>query len=66
MTDKKQLQLEVEALFIAKQNRRRELCCLPFEEKIRLLIEMQKMFQDLPGNKNRGKQRVWAIRKELE
>jgi hypothetical protein len=52
---------EVQALFRAKQRRRRELARLPIEEKIRMLVEMQKVANDIRAATGRPNRRVWRI-----
>jgi len=53
---------EAEKLFRAKQRRRRELAGLPFEEKIRILIDLQKMASDIRATVGGIKRRPWDIR----
>lgn len=51
---------ETARLFIAKQDRRRSLAALPFPEKVRAVIELQKMAA--PILRARGKAaRPWQI-----
>lgn len=50
-----------EALFRAKEERRRELACLPIEEKIKIIVEMQKMVQHIPTPSGEPRPKPWAI-----
>jgi hypothetical protein len=61
MANKNPLHMEVEALFHAKQKRRQALAKLPFEKKIKILLEMQKISHDLSRTKSRGKPPLWNI-----
>ena len=47
MENKHRMQETAEALFRAKQKRRRELSRLPFEEKMRILADLQKMAREV-------------------
>jgi len=60
MTNKQAWQIE--SLILAKQNRRRELAKLPFEKKIEILVEMQKMLP-VSNNKKSNKLPAWNISK---
>jgi len=53
---------DIHKLFKAKEQFHRERARLPIEEKIKILVELQKMAIDIPttSNKNRFK-RVWEI-----
>lgn len=54
------LKPEIEALFRAKQQRRRELVALPFPGKVRAAVQMQQMVA--PVLRARGKRvRVWEL-----
>jgi len=61
MTNKKTLSKELEAIFRAKQKRRKELAGLPFKKKIEILLELQRISHDLRGNRKSDKYRVWEI-----
>ncbi|MDZ7363613.1 MAG: hypothetical protein ONB46_23280 [candidate division KSB1 bacterium] len=61
MANKKPLPTELEALFRAKQKRRKELANLPFEEKISILLELQNISHDLRSAKSRDKHLIWDI-----
>lgn len=51
---------EIEKLFCAKEARRRQLAALPFPEKVRAVIQMQRMAE--PILRARGRQvRVWSV-----
>jgi hypothetical protein len=52
---------QIEAIFRAKQNRRQELAKLPFDKKIKILVELQKTAYNLSNLKNRNKRRIWDI-----
>lgn len=53
----------VEKLFEAKKARRMELAALPFEEKIKIVVELQKIAASTkPANENPKRQRrVWEM-----
>jgi len=53
---------DIYKLFKAKEQFHRERARLPIEEKIKMLVELQKMAVDIPtpSKKNRYK-RVWEI-----
>ena len=52
---------EIQRLFDAKEARRRELARLPFPEKVRLVVELQKM--TAPAYRARGRNvREWVIK----
>lgn len=54
---------EIAKLFEAKEKRRRELAALPYHEKVRIVVELQKMAA--PILRARGiNVRVWNIDKE--
>ncbi|MGH9461157.1 MAG: hypothetical protein ACRD1X_08055 [Vicinamibacteria bacterium] len=57
-TDQRRL---AEHLFRAKDARRRRLGGLPIEEKIRILVEMQKLSNDIREKTGRKPLRVWVI-----
>ncbi len=51
---------EVIRLFVAKEERRRKLAGLPFPEKVRVVVQLQRMVA--PILRARGRQvRVWNI-----
>jgi hypothetical protein len=51
---------EIARLIAAKEKRRRELAALPFPEKVRIVVRMQKMVE--PILRARGRPvRVWEI-----
>ena len=58
----KQIQKYVQRLFRAKSQRRRGLAKLPFEEKILILIRLQKMAEGISSKEGKAKARVWNIR----
>lgn len=58
----RQRQRETEKLFRAKQRRRKELAKLPFERKIRMLVELQRMADDIQATLRGIKRRSWDIR----
>jgi hypothetical protein len=49
------LQKVARRLFRAKQERRRELAALPFEEKIRIVSDMQALAKEIAGMRRRLK-----------
>ena len=51
----------MDALFRAKEERRRELARLPIEEKIRIIVELQKMANGILAATGRAQRRVWEI-----
>jgi len=63
MQNERLIREEAEKLFRAKQRRRRELASLPFEEKIRILIDLQKMASDIRATVGGTKRRPWDIRR---
>jgi hypothetical protein len=53
---------EVQKLFKAKEQFHRERARLPFEEKIKILVELQKLAIDIPtASKEKRFKRVWEI-----
>ena len=52
---------EVEALFLAKEKRRRTLARLPIDEKIRVLVELQKMADGIRAAVGRSGPPVWHL-----
>jgi hypothetical protein len=51
---------EIVRLIAAKERRRRELAALPFAEKVRIVVQMQKMVE--PILRTRGRTvRVWPL-----
>ena len=61
MRDKKGLSKEMEGLFREKARRRKELARLPFEKKILILLELQRIARDLGTGSKRVSQFVWKI-----
>lgn len=61
MANKNYVRSEAEILFRAKQQRRQELASLPFEEKIRILLELQKISRDVQNSKGKEEPHVWDI-----
>lgn len=51
---------EIEKLFQAKAERRRQLAALPWPEKVRILIQMQRMIVPLIKDRD-PRARVWEI-----
>ncbi len=51
----------IEALFKTKLERRKSLAQLPFEEKIRILVELQKMAQGFQASPKNTHRVVWDI-----
>ena len=53
---------EIQKLFKAKEQFHRERANLPIEEKIKILVELQKMAIDIPtASKEKRFKRVWQI-----
>lgn len=53
---------EIQKLFKAKEQFHRERGNLPIEEKIKILVELQKMAIDIPtASKEKRFKRVWEI-----
>jgi hypothetical protein len=50
-----------EQLFREKDARRKRLAALPIEEKIRILVEMQKLSNDIRAKTGREQLPVWVI-----
>jgi len=50
-----------ESLFLAKQARRRKLAALPIEEKVRILVQMQRLANDVRQKTGREPLPEWAI-----
>ena len=61
MENKRRIQKGAEALFRAKQKRRQELAKLPFERKIRILADLQKMANEIRATVGGIKRRSWDI-----
>ncbi|RPJ58132.1 MAG: hypothetical protein EHM23_18360 [Acidobacteria bacterium] len=57
---------EIERLFTAKEERRKELAALPYADKVRIVIQLQRMAA--PILRRRGRDvTVWSLRnRELE
>ena len=49
----------VERLFLAKQRRRIELARLPIEEKVRILVKLQKIAEGIRPRSGKMKPPVW-------
>jgi len=62
METKRLIQEECEELFRAKQRRRRKLAQLPFERKIRILADLQKMASEIRARMGGVKRRPWDLR----
>jgi hypothetical protein len=48
-------------LVLAKRNRRQQLARLPFEQKIQILIRLQKMAHEIRVKSGRTAPKVWDI-----
>lgn len=60
-----QLKPEIEELFRAKEARRRQLRALSFHDKVRAVVQMQRMAA--PVLRARGKQvRIWQLDEQTE
>jgi hypothetical protein len=54
------LKPEIVRLFDAHENRRKQLAALPFPEKVRMVIQMQRMVE--PILRGRGRSiRIWQV-----
>ena len=62
MENKRRVQKEVKDIFRAKHARRRALAKLSFDEKIRILVELQTMASDIGAAEGAIKHRAWNIR----
>ena len=51
---------EIARLIAAKERRRRELAALPFAEKVRIVVQMQKMVEPILRARGRAA-RVWPL-----
>jgi hypothetical protein len=51
---------EIARLIAAKERRRRELAALPFPEKVRIVVQMQKMVEPILRARGRAV-RVWPL-----
>lgn len=61
MRNKRGLSKEIERLFREKARRRKELARLPFEKKILILLELQKIARDLGVGPKKASRFVWEI-----
>ncbi len=52
---------EVRKLFLAKRKRREELAHLPIEQKIQILIRLQKMASGIRPHLRKSWQRPWSF-----
>ncbi len=52
---------EIKRIFRAKEKRRRKLAKLPFDKKILILIELQKIASGIHSKKGKTKAEVWSI-----
>ena len=59
--DKRSLDSVMRHLVHAKQARRRELARLPFEQKIRIVVELQKIAHEIGTQSGRNAPSVWRI-----
>ncbi len=62
MERKNRLQRQIELLFEAKQRRRQTLARLPFERKIQILVELQKMASEIRGALGETTRHAWKFR----
>ena len=51
---------EIEDLFRAKDSFHKELAKIPFDEKIKMLVRLQKVANSIPTS-SRKKRRIWKI-----
>ena len=62
MGDKEALRRKMEDIFREKRLFHKERARLPFEEKIKILVQLQKLANDIPRNsKSKEFRRVWKI-----
>jgi hypothetical protein len=61
MRNKRRLWKEAQALFRAKAERRRKLARLPIERKIGILMELQKIGDDIRAARGETKRRAWNL-----
>ena len=61
MANKPRMPKEVKRLVRAKEKRRRALAELPIEEKIRIVVDLQKIANDIRAATGRRKRRVWEL-----
>jgi hypothetical protein len=53
---------EIQKIFNSKKKFHRNRASLPIEEKIKILVELQKMAIDIPTpSKEKGYKKVWVI-----
>ena len=60
MEEMDKLPPEIARLIAAMERRRRELAALPFAEKVRIVVRMQRMVEPILGARGRPA-RVWAL-----
>jgi len=60
MATHEQITAEVEKLFSAKRDRRHSLAALPYPEKVRAVVQLQRMAVPVLKNRNKRAQ-VWQI-----
>ena len=62
MGDKEALRRKMEDIFREKRLFHKERARLPFEEKIKILVQLQQLANDIPRNsKSKELRRVWKI-----
>ena len=62
MGDKEALRRKMEDIFREKRLFHKERARLPFEEKIKILVQLQQLANDIPRNsKSKEFRRVWEI-----
>ena len=52
---------KIKKLFRAKELYHRECAKIPFEEKIKILVELQKMANEIKSSTGRKKEKNWKI-----
>ncbi|HOV21093.1 MAG TPA: hypothetical protein P5150_06025 [Candidatus Ratteibacteria bacterium] len=52
---------KIKELFKAKKLFHKEMAKIPFEEKIKIVVRLQNIVNELKTNKGRRKKRVWKI-----
>ena len=61
MDNEAALRALAEQLFRAKEERRAELARLPFEQKIAIVVELQKIASEIAANVGRPAPKPWDI-----
>ncbi len=62
MKGKQKVPRKTQELFEGKERYHKDLARLPFEEKIEILVKLQKMANELRNLKGQKERRVWKIK----